>query len=257
MAVQLFGSEPSTMAEAAIKALAYKPDFIDINMGCPAPKVVTGGAGSSLMKDIKLATNIIEAVVKAVELPVTVKMRKGWDDNIITAVELARAAEACGAAALTVHGRTRAQMYTPPVDLEIISRVKSAVKIPVIGNGDINSPEAAKRMLDTTGCDLVMIGRSALGAPWLFEQTESYLRTGSYNPEPDIETRMSVMIRHIKLICSFKGEYIGMREARKHCAWYLKGINGAAAMRNKAGSLTNIEDLERLASFAIEQSKID
>ncbi|HEX3025888.1 MAG TPA: tRNA dihydrouridine synthase DusB [Clostridia bacterium] len=251
MAVQLFGSDPAVMAQAAKKALEYGPDVIDINMGCPAPKVAGNGGGSSLMKDPVLAGRILEAVVHAVNVPVTVKIRKGWDDKSVNAVEIAEIAEANGAAAITVHGRTREQMYAPPVDLEIIARVKEAVGIPVIGNGDVRTPEGAKKMLEATGCDLVMIGRGALGTPWIFSQTESYLNTGRYEPAPPVRERMNVMLRHIRMLCEFKGEFIGMKEARKHAAWYLKGMIGAAALRNEAGKLSVYRDIEILAEKVI------
>jgi tRNA-U20-dihydrouridine synthase len=178
MAIQLFGNDPEVMAAAAVKSEEYGPDIIDINMGCPAPKIVSNGGGSALLKDPLLAGKIIESVVRAVKVPVTVKIRKGWDDAHVNAVEMAHIAEESGAAAITIHGRTREQMYRPYADLEIIRKVKEAVKIPVIGNGDVTSPESAKKMYDETGVDLVMVGRGALGAPWIFRQIEEYLSTG-------------------------------------------------------------------------------
>lgn len=245
-AVQLFGSEPETMAQAAEMALRYAPEAIDINFGCPVPKVAGNGGGSALMKDPKLAGRIVEAVVRAVDIPVTVKFRAGWDSEHINAVEFAKICEQAGAAALTVHGRTRMQMFAPPVDLEIIRRVKEAVNIPVIGNGDVDSPEAAKRMYDETGCDLVMVGRAAMGNPWLFRRIEHYMQTGELLPEPSPEERMTVLKRHVELLCKYKGEYIGMREARKHSSWYIKGMRGAAEFRRECGEITAPEDLERL-----------
>jgi nifR3 family TIM-barrel protein len=250
MAVQLFGDDPEIMAEAAKKAAEFEPDIIDINMGCPAPKVAMNGGGSALMKDLPLAGQIIEHVVRAVELPVTVKVRKGWDDEHINAVELCKIAQESGAAAVTVHARTREQMYRPPADLEIIAKIKAAVSIPVIGNGDIFTPVDAKRMYDETGCDLVMVGRGALGAPWFFEQLEKFLETGECLPAPNVESRMGVMLRHIRLLCDDKGEHCGMREARKHAAWYMKGLKGAAALRLEAGRLEHFPDIERLADMA-------
>lgn len=255
MAVQLFGDDPVIMAEAAKKCIAFSPDVIDINMGCPAPKVAMNGGGSALMKNPVLAGKIIESVVRAVDIPVTVKIRKGWDSGSVNAVELARIAQESGAAVITVHGRTREQMYRPPADLDSIKAVKDAVKIPVIGNGDIFTPKDAKRMYDYTGCDLVMIGRGALGSPWMFHQTNEFLKTGICPPAPDIQTRMDVMLRHVKLICSFKGEHCGMREARKHAAWYMKGLKGAAALRSETGKLEQFEDIERLAELALEYNK--
>ncbi|CDZ23661.1 putative tRNA-dihydrouridine synthase 1 [[Clostridium] cellulosi] len=251
MAIQLFGNDPEVMAAAAVKSEEYGPDIIDINMGCPAPKIVSNGGGSALLKDPLLAGKIIESVVRAVKVPVTVKIRKGWDDAHVNAVEMAHIAEESGAAAITIHGRTREQMYRPYADLEIIRKVKEAVKIPVIGNGDVTSPESAKKMYDETGVDLVMVGRGALGAPWIFRQIEEYLSTGKVETNPDVKERMRVMVEHIKLLCSVMGEYPGIREARKHAAWYMKGLDGAASLREKAGRLAHIEDIERLAEEAI------
>ena len=245
-AVQLFGSEPETMAQAALMALEYKPEAIDINFGCPVPKVAGNGGGSALMKDPVLAGKIVRAVAEAVPLPITVKFRAGWDSEHINAVEFAKICEDNGAAALTVHGRTRMQMFAPPVDLDIIRRVKEAVNIPVIGNGDIDSPEAAKRMYDETGCDLVMVGRGAMGNPWLFKRIECYMQTGELIPEPTPYERMTVLKKHIELLCRYKGEYVGMREARKHSSWYIKGMRGAAEFRRGCGAISTMEDLERL-----------
>lgn len=245
-AVQLFGSEPETMAQAALTALEYKPEAIDINFGCPVPKVAGNGGGSALMKDPVLAGKIVRAVAEAVPLPITVKFRAGWDSEHINAVEFAKICEDNGAAALTVHGRTRMQMFAPPVDLDIIRRVKEAVNIPVIGNGDIDSPEAAKRMYDETGCDLVMVGRGAMGNPWLFKRIEHYMQTGELIPEPTPYERMTVLKKHIELLCRYKGEYVGMREARKHSSWYIKGMRGAAEFRRECGAISTMEDLERL-----------
>jgi len=257
MAVQLFGSEPETMAEAAGMSLENAPDIIDINMGCPAPKVTSTGAGSALMKDLPRASRIIEAVRNAVpsHIPVTVKFRKGWDDSLVNAVEFARMAEQSGAAAITIHGRTRAQMYAPSADWEIIRRVKESVSIPVIGNGDVDSPQSAARMYQQTGVDLVMVGRGALGRPWLFAQIRAYLKDGTLLPEPSLEERMAVMMRHIRLAAELKGEYIAVREARKHIAWYLKGVRGAAKFRNASGSVCTIGDAEALAKEVIKANQ--
>ena len=248
VAVQLFGDEPEIVAEAAKKALAFCPDVIDINMGCPAPKVAGNGGGAALMKNVALAARITEATVKAVDLPVTVKFRKGWDDAHVNAVEFARAMEQSGAAALTVHGRTRMQYYAPPVDLDIIAAVKDAVSIPVIGNGDCTDIQSVIHMYDYTKCDLVMIGRGALGSPWIFSQVAQFLKDGATLPAPDLKTRMDVMLRHIALICENKGERQAMREARKHAAWYMKGVRGAAAFRKQAGALAVYDDARRLAA---------
>lgn len=250
-ALQLFGREPEVMAQAAVMAEKSCPEAIDINFGCPVPKVAGNGSGSALMKEPELAGQIVRAVVDAVKVPVTVKFRAGWDSEHINAVEFACICEANGASALTVHGRTRMQMFAPPVDLEIIRKVKEAVNIPVIGNGDIVSPQDARRMYDETGCDLVMVGRGAMGNPWLFSQIKEYLTTGEILPEPDISQRMEVLKEHISLLCKYKGEYIGMREARKQSSWYIKGIPGAAKFRQKCGELTTLEDLDELIDRVI------
>ncbi len=250
-AVQIFGCEPETMALAAKKAAATGCCVVDINMGCPAPKIAGNGGGSALMRDPDLAARITEAVVGAVDIPVTVKIRAGWDNENINAVHMAKLQESAGAAAITVHGRTRKQMYAPPVNLNIIRQVKEAVNIPVIGNGDIVDPLSAENMLNETGCDFIMIGRGALGAPWLFAQVNEYFRNGTILPEPPIEERMAVMLRHIETLCKYKGDYIGMREARKHAAWYIKGVRGAAALRQEIGSLENLAQLKSIAEKVI------
>ncbi len=244
---QIFGDTPETMALAAKKALEFDPDFIDINMGCPAPKIAGNGAGSALMKNPKLAGEIVKAVREVVDLPLSVKMRIGWEENSINCVELAKICEANGADAITVHGRTKVQMYSPPVDLKPIAEVKKAVNIPVIGNGDIVDGKSAEIMLNETGCDFLMVGRGALGAPWIFSAINAYLKKGEILPEPDIEEKMEVMLRHIRTLCEYKGEYVGMREARKHAAWYIKGMRGAAEFRREIGGLEHIEQLEDIA----------
>lgn len=246
-AIQIFGDEPQVMAQAAVKALAYAPDVIDINMGCPAPKIVNNGSGSALMKNPELCGKIVEAVKAAIPIPVTVKIRKGWDATNVNAVEVAKICESAGADAITVHGRTREQMYTPPADWEIIRAVKQAVKIPVIGNGDIGSAQFAAKMLDQTGCDLVMVGRGAMGNPWIFSQINAYL-TNSCRilPPPTLSERMLIMLKHVKLICEYKGEAHGMCEARKHVGWYLHGLKGAAEFRRRAGYLTSLDELNAL-----------
>jgi nifR3 family TIM-barrel protein len=254
MAVQLFGGEVESMAKGAEIALKFNPDVIDINMGCPAPKVANNGGGSALLKNPILAGKIVEAVVKAVDIPVTVKIRKGWDKDHVNAVEVAHIAEESGASAVTIHGRTREDMYRPPADLEIIRAVKDAVKIPVIGNGDIFSPKQAKEMYDKTGVDLIMIGRASLGSPWIFTQVEEYLKTGVIPPAPSIEERMKTMCRHVKLVCDLKGEKRGMKEARKHAAWYMKGLDGASAFRSMTCNLTVYSDVEILAQAVIERN---
>ena len=259
LALQLFGGEPVTMGEAAEMSLKNDPDVIDINMGCPAPKVTATGAGSSLMRDLPRASRIIEAVRGAVpsRIPVTVKFRKGWDSNSVNAVEFARMAEQSGAAAVTIHGRTREQMYAPSADWEIIRKVKEAVSIPVIGNGDVDSPQAAAEMYRQTGADLVMVGRGALGRPWLFAQIWTYLTDGSILPDPPLEERMAVMMRHIRLAAELKGEYTALRESRKHIAWYLKGVKGAAKFRNASGGVSTIAEAEALALAVIEENRFE
>ena len=251
MAVQLFGSDPAVMAQAARIAMEYRPDVIDINMGCPAPKITGGGCGAALMKDPPLAQAIVEAVVRAVPVPVTVKFRKGWDETSVNAVEFARRLEAAGAAALAVHGRTRQQMYAPAADWSVIRRVKEAVSIPVIGNGDVFTALDCARMYEETGCDLVMIGRGAMGNPWIFREAEEYLTRGQLPAPPSLEERLSVLRRHVGLLCRYKGEYTGMREARSHAAWYLKGFPGAAQLRRQAGNLSSPEDLDALCAAAL------
>lgn len=251
-AIQLFGDEAEPMARAAELAQQYSPAWLDINMGCPAPKIAGNRSGSALMLDPDRAESIIRAVKKASSIPVTVKFRKGWDDSHINAVEFAKMAEAAGADAVTVHGRTRQQMYAPPVDWEIIRQVKNAVSIPVIGNGDVVSPETAKALYETTGCDLVMVGRGALGAPWLFRQIRQYLETGSYDPTPSLEQRMETMVEQMTLAIGYKGERVASREARKHCGWYISGVRGAAQLRRRAGELETLDDIKRLAEDVIK-----
>ncbi len=252
---QIFGNSPETMAIAAERALKFSPDFIDINMGCPAPKVAASGGGALLMKNPQLAEDIVKAVVKASSVPVTVKMRTGWDDTNINAVELAKRCEQAGAAAITVHGRTKVQMYAPPVNKNIIKAVKEAVKIPVIGNGDVIDGISAAKMLEETGCDMVMVGRGALGKPWVFSQINAYLNYETILPEPPVIQRMTVMLRHIEKICEYKGEYVGIREARKHAAWYTKGIHGAANYRQRIGLINSIEELREIALQLIEDNQ--
>ncbi len=251
---QIFGNSPETMAIAAEKALEYSPDFIDINMGCPAPKVAASGGGALLMKSPQLAEDIVRAVVNASTVPVTVKMRSGWDDNSINCVELAKRCEQAGAAAITVHGRTKVQMYAPPVNINIIKAVKEAVSIPVIANGDVTDGKSAAKMLEDTGCDMVMVGRGALGRPWVFQEINAYLDNEVILPEPPVTQKMYVMLKHIEKICEYKGEYVGIREARKHAAWYTKGIHGAANYRARIGLINSIEELRQIALELIEQN---
>ncbi len=245
-AIQLFGDNPSIMAKAAVMAMDYQPDWIDINMGCPAPKIVGNHCGSALMREPELCRDIVEAVKSAVDVPVTVKIRKGYTKNEVNAVEVALACEAGGADAITVHGRTRDQMYAPPVDWEIIRRVKQAVTVPVIGNGDVVDAKSAAAMLEQTGCDMVMIGRGALGAPWVFSQIEAYLTHERLIPTPPITKRMADLMRQVSLAAEYKGEKVALLEARKHAAWYMSGLRGAASMRREAGQIRTIDELAAL-----------
>lgn len=253
-AVQIFGDDPDTVALAAISALAYSPEIIDINMGCPAPKISGNGGGAALMKNPELAQRIVEKCVKAVSIPVTVKIRTGWDSDSIIAPSLAKSFENAGAAAITIHGRTKMQMYAPPVNYDIIKETKAAVKIPVIGNGDVTDGISAVKMLET-GCDLIMIGRGALGSPWVFRQINTYLETGEIISAPSLYERMEIMIEHINNICDYKGTYIGIREARKHAAWYIKGIKNAAIYRNEIGALQSIDELKTLAERIVRENE--
>ena len=252
---QIFGNSPETMAIAAKKALEYNPDFIDINMGCPAPKVASSGGGALLMKDPILAASIVKAVAEVSTVPVTVKMRSGWDDSNINAVELAKRCEDAGAAAITVHGRTKVQMYAPPVNTDIIRQVKQAVSIPVIGNGDVVDGISAARLMEETGCDMVMVGRGALGRPWVFSQINAYLDYEVILPDPPVVEKMRVMLKHIEAICQYKGERVGLREARKHAAWYTKGLHGAANYRARIGLISSMEELQQIALELIEQNR--
>lgn len=252
-ASQLFGNDPEIMAAAAIRALEFNPDFIDINMGCPAPKVAGNGGGSALMRDPRLAEKIVRAVVTAVNVPVTVKMRTGFDKDSINAPELAKRCENAGAAAITVHGRTRAQMYAPPVDLNSIAAVKKSVKIPVIGNGDVADGKSAKYMYEATGCDFVSVGRAAQGNPFVFAEINAYMTGKPYSP-PRLEERFAVMMRQIRLMCEYKDPHIAILESRKHTAWYMHGLEGAAALRRMCGEINNISDIEAICQKALEQN---
>lgn len=250
--IQIFGDDPKCMADAAKHALENKPDIIDINMGCPAPKISSNGSGSALMKNPRLCGEIVKAVTAVTDIPVTVKIRKGWDDDSVNAVEIAKICESAGAAAITVHGRTRQQYYKPPVDYDIIKAVRESVSVPVIANGDIDSAERAKEVMDITGCDLVMIGRATLGNPWIFSQINAYLENPNVKIHtPDLEERLGVMIEHIGKMVEYKGEHMAMLQARKLVVGYFKGMKGAAALRNEAGKIKTLDDLYELRQKAL------
>ena len=250
--IQIFGDDPKCMADAAKHALENKPDIIDINMGCPAPKISSNGSGSALMKNPRLCGEIVKAVTAVTDIPVPVKIRKGWDDDSVNAVEVAKICESAGAAAITVHGRTRQQYYKPPVDYDIIKAVRESVSVPVIANGDIDSAERAKEVMDITGCDLVMIGRATLGNPWIFSQINAYLENPNVKIHtPDLEERLGVMIEHIGKMVEYKGEHMAMLQARKLVVGYFKGMKGAAALRNEAGKIKTLDDLYELRQKAL------
>lgn len=246
VSLQLFGSEPELISEIA-KRIEDRPfDILDINMGCPVPKVVNNGEGSALMKNPKLVEQIVTSTVKAIKKPVTVKIRKGFDENSVNAVEIARIAEASGASAITVHGRTREQYYTGKADWDIIRRVKEAVSVPVIGNGDVESPEDAIRLLEETGCDGIAIGRGARGNPWIFSEINHFFATGKKKDKPSLEEVKAMIIRHAELMIKYKGEYIAIREMRKHVAWYMTGYPYAAKIRHLVNQVETAEDLKQL-----------
>ena len=246
VAIQLFGSDPEIVSAMAHRIEDGPFDVIDLNMGCPVPKVVNNGEGSALMKDPKLVERLLTALVSRVKKPVTVKFRKGLDDDHVNAVEIARIAESCGAAAVAVHGRTREQYYSGHADWEIIRQVKEAVKIPVIGNGDIFSPQDAERMLKETGCDGLMIARGARGNPWIFRRISHYLETGELLPEPDAVTVAEMILKHARMEIALKGELVAMKEMRGHIAWYTGGLPHSAALRRESNDVETYEQLEQL-----------
>ena len=245
-ALQLFGSDPDLMAEMARKIDHRNFDILDINMGCPVPKVVNNGEGSALMKNPKLVREIVTAMAKAIKKPLTVKIRKGFDDDHVNAVEIAKIIEDSGAAAIAVHGRTRQQFYSGKADWEIIRKVKEAVSIPVIGNGDVDSPQKAKALLEETGCDGVMIGRAAQGNPWIFAQTAEYLEHGTVPKKPELSEVKEMIRRHAGLQMKYKSELTAMREMRKHVAWYTAGYPHSAQLRAAVNEVQSMEELEQL-----------
>ncbi len=253
-AIQLFGDDPDTMAKAASLVMEFRPDVIDVNMGCPAPKIAGNSCGSALMRDPDLCRRIIEAMAKEVDVPVTAKIRKGYDKAHVNAVEVAQAVEAGGAAAVTVHGRTRDQMYAPPVDWDIIRDVKKAVSIPVIGNGDVVDAKSAAALFEHTDCDMVAVGRGALGAPWIFTQIEAYLSHEAILPDPPVSKRMELLFRQTRMAVEHKGEKIALLQARKHASWYMRGLQGAAKLRTQACSLETLADLERLCFEVMKET---
>lgn len=252
-ASQLFGRDPEIMAAAAVKAQDFNPDFIDINMGCPAPKVAGHGGGSALMKEPRLAAKIVEEVVKTASVPITVKIRAGWDNDTLNAVELALMCEAAGASAITVHGRTRKQMYAPPVNYDIIRDVKRAVKIPVIANGDVSDAKSAKFMYEYTGCDYVMVGRGAQGNPFVFEEINAYFEGRNYIP-PTLCQRFETCFKQIELMHKYKEPRTAILESRKHTAWYLTGLRGSASLRRMCGEISSLEDIKIIFEKALEQN---
>ena len=246
VSLQLFGSDPDVISEMA-KRIEERPfSILDINMGCPVPKVTGNGEGSALMKNPKLVEEIITKTARAIRKPVTVKIRKGFDESHVNAVEIAKIAEASGAAAVAVHGRTREQYYSGKADWDIIRQVKEAVKIPVIGNGDVTSPEAARQLMETTGCDGIMIGRGAQGNPWIFRQILHWMETGEEEPKPDLEEVKAMILRHARMLVEYKGAYTGIREMRKHVAWYTAGYPNSAKLRARVNEIESLEALEHL-----------
>ena len=243
VAVQIFGSDPEFMGKAAIIMNQYPNEILDINMGCPAPKVIKNGDGSALMRNPKLAAEVLTAVVKNSEKPVTLKIRKGWDDDSVNAVEIAKIAEECGISALAIHGRTREQFYSGKADWDIIAEIKQAINIPVIGNGDVFEVEDAVNMLEKTKCDAIMIGRGAQGNPWIFNRINHYMKTGKILPEPTLEEKITTAIRHMNLAVAEHGDYVAVREMRKHIGWYLKGLKNSAKYRDQINKITDYKEV--------------
>uniref|UniRef100_UPI001F014981 tRNA dihydrouridine synthase DusB n=1 Tax=Alicyclobacillus tolerans TaxID=90970 RepID=UPI001F014981 len=256
VSLQLVGYDKESMVKAAEMVGETNADIIDINMGCPVLKIYKNGSGAALARNPEYAAQIVRAVVERVNKPVTVKFRKGWDDDSVNAVEVALAVEEAGAQAVTVHGRTAAQLYSGKADWSIIREVKEAVRIPVVGNGDVVEPEDAKRMMELTGCDAVMVGRGALGNPWVFREIAYYLKTGEKLPRPDALERIQVAVRHLNLLVQEKGEVIGVREMRKHAAWYIKGLHNATAFRDEINKETTLAGMQELLYSFLEHQRL-
>lgn len=257
VALQIFGSDPDIMAKAAYMLNDRENAILDINMGCPTPKIVKNGDGSALMKNPKLAGEIVRAVVKESIKPVTVKIRKGWDENNINAVELAKILEENGAKAIAVHGRTREQFYSGKADWDIIKKVKEAVNVPVIGNGDVFSVQDGIDMLNQTKCDGIMIGRGSQGNPWLFKRLVHYMKNGDLLPEPTAKDKILMAIKHMELVINYKGERIGIKEMRKHIAWYLKGLRGTASLRNHINTIGTKEEMKNVLIEYLQNEGIE
>ena len=252
VSLQFFGSDPKIVSEMAKRVEERPFSILDINMGCPVPKVVRNGEGSALMKNPKLVYELVSATVKAIKKPVTVKIRKGFDDEHINAVEIAKIAEEAGASAVAVHGRTREQYYSGHADWDAIRRVKEAVQIPVIGNGDVDSPQKAVQLLEETGCDGIMIGRAAQGNPWIFREINHWMKTGEFLPRPGRSQIVEMILRHARLQIEYKGEYTGIREMRKHVAWYTQGLPHSARLRREVNRVEAYSQLEELMTSLVD-----
>ena len=254
IAVQIFGSDPEFMGKAAVILNEYSNEILDINMGCPAPKVIKNGDGSALMRNPKLAAEVLTSVVKNSNKPVTLKIRKGWDDDSVNAVEIAKIAEECGISALAIHGRTREQFYSGKADWDIIAEIKQVISIPVIGNGDVFEVQDAVNMLEKTKCDAIMIGRGAQGNPWIFKRINHYMKTGEILSEPTLEEKITTAIKHMNLAVGEHGEYVAVREMRKHIGWYLKGLKNSARYRDQINKITDYKEVIAMLEEYMEHS---